>query len=281
MHHSRYAAKLIRKHCGQSNRSEDWPIEGDKTPLYYQTQPGRYQVKVHCPHCAKDWYVVWDQDPGPIRRLESVDEPLGSKDVYVKNRFELFSGGKKIPPGTLAVVKKSYPGGMVIVSFPSLGEEGSWTDDVFTQVSREEAGRLAEPQELPKQVERPRRSRAFIAATAFAVAFVGVIVGNLVIDHPRLAGSQVCVEDSAAARTFGADGPGVYRFDRKTGRPVRIPASMAFAMVLKGTFNPSYQRQVTCGVKAVMQTANGMIASGLLIGTIVAVLLGVFAKRRG
>lgn len=142
MHHSQYAAKLVCKHCGQNNRSEDWPVDGDRTPLYYQTEPGHYQVKVHCPHCAKDWYVVWDQDPGPMRRLDSVDEPIGSREVYVKNKFELHGGGKNIPTGTLGVVKRSYPGGMVIVAFPSLGVQDSWTDDVFIQASQEEAARL-------------------------------------------------------------------------------------------------------------------------------------------
>ena len=142
MHHSKYAAKLICPHCGQNNRSEDWPVNGDRTPLYHQREPGRYQVKVHCPHCSEDWYVAWDQDPGPIRRLDSADEPLGSEDVYVKNKFELSGGNKSIPTGTLGVVKKSYPGGMVIVAFPSLGVEGSWTDDVFTKVSQAEAARL-------------------------------------------------------------------------------------------------------------------------------------------
>jgi hypothetical protein len=142
MHHSRYAGKLVCSRCGQANRSEQWPARGDATPFYYQTEPGRYQVVVHCAHCAKDWYVVWDQDPGPVTRLDSVAEPLGTADVFVRNNFDLSCGGRSIPEGTLGVVKKSYPGGMVVVAFPTLGVEGSWTDDVFTQVSPEVALRL-------------------------------------------------------------------------------------------------------------------------------------------
>lgn len=32
--------------------------------FYCQKEPGQYQVTVHCPHCSKDWYVVWDDNPG-------------------------------------------------------------------------------------------------------------------------------------------------------------------------------------------------------------------------
>jgi len=39
------------------------------TPFYYQSEPGKYSLPVTCPHCAKEWYVVWDANPGPIEPL--------------------------------------------------------------------------------------------------------------------------------------------------------------------------------------------------------------------
>jgi hypothetical protein len=136
MHHSQFAAKLMCQHCGQGNRSREWPLAGDRVPLYHQREPGRYQVKVHCPHCTQDWYVVWDLDPGPIRPLDSADEPLDLNDSYVKNKFALSSGDVEIPTGTLGIVKQIYPGGMTVVEFPTLGVEGSWLDSVFSKASR-------------------------------------------------------------------------------------------------------------------------------------------------
>jgi len=45
-------------------------MNGDATPFYFQDEPGRYTLKVSCPHCGKDWYVVWDDDPGPIKTID-------------------------------------------------------------------------------------------------------------------------------------------------------------------------------------------------------------------
>ena len=28
-----------------------------------EEEPGAFKVKIHCPHCGEDWYVVWDRDP--------------------------------------------------------------------------------------------------------------------------------------------------------------------------------------------------------------------------
>ena len=124
----------------------------------------------------------------------------------------------------------------------------------------------------------PRRRTAFIAAAVCASAFIAVMAWDLVIEQPRLAGSQICAQDAGSAQAFGADGPGVYKFDRKTGRPVRIPASMAFAMVLQGDVD--YQGEAKCGVKALTQTPGGLIAVGSLLGAIVALLIGVFTRAR-
>jgi len=62
---SEFADKLRCQHCGKTNKAADWPAQGDMVPFYYQKEPGKYYVTVRCPECAKDWYVVWDDDPGP------------------------------------------------------------------------------------------------------------------------------------------------------------------------------------------------------------------------
>jgi len=69
MHISQFADKLRCYHCGKTNSVKEWPVSGDYVPFYHQKEPGNYTLKVTCPHCGKDWYVVWDDYPGPIRPL--------------------------------------------------------------------------------------------------------------------------------------------------------------------------------------------------------------------
>ncbi|MDH5703905.1 MAG: hypothetical protein OEY99_06790 [Aigarchaeota archaeon] len=69
MHISEFADKLPCVHCGKINRVKEWPVSGDYVPFYHQKEPGRYTLKVTCPHCGREWYVVWDDNPGPIKPL--------------------------------------------------------------------------------------------------------------------------------------------------------------------------------------------------------------------
>ncbi len=62
---SQFAHDLNCVHCGKANAAKHWPERGDSVAFYYQKNPGDYQVTVHCSHCGKDWYVVWDEFPGP------------------------------------------------------------------------------------------------------------------------------------------------------------------------------------------------------------------------
>lgn len=70
MHMSQFAGELRCQHCYKTHATQDWPQRGDSVPFYFQKEPGNYQVKVECPHCGKEWYVVWDENPGPISRLD-------------------------------------------------------------------------------------------------------------------------------------------------------------------------------------------------------------------
>jgi Zn finger protein HypA/HybF involved in hydrogenase expression len=69
VHMSQFAAELRCAHCGQAHGTTEWPERGDQVPFYYQTEPGNHALPVDCPHCAQRWYVVWDDDPGPVKTL--------------------------------------------------------------------------------------------------------------------------------------------------------------------------------------------------------------------
>ena len=66
---SQFAAHLTCQHCSQPQAAGEWPVNGDMVPFYNQKGPGKYSLKMTCPHCGKDWYVAWDQDPGQILSL--------------------------------------------------------------------------------------------------------------------------------------------------------------------------------------------------------------------
>jgi hypothetical protein len=66
---SQFASHLTCQHCSQPQSAKEWPANGDMVALYYQKEPGRFSLKMTCPNCGKDWYVVWDQDPGPFLPL--------------------------------------------------------------------------------------------------------------------------------------------------------------------------------------------------------------------
>ena len=62
--------KIVRcPHCGGRNETGEWRAAGHVVPYYCQEEPGNYNIKMHCPHCDKDWYIVWDSDPGPVIQL--------------------------------------------------------------------------------------------------------------------------------------------------------------------------------------------------------------------
>lgn len=70
---SAFADQLICRYCGTENRATQWPTEGDSIPFAYEAAPGDFNLKVHCAHCERDWYVVWDENPGPLETLALTD----------------------------------------------------------------------------------------------------------------------------------------------------------------------------------------------------------------
>ena len=74
MHISSFAHKLSCPHCQEIHGTDTWPARGDSVGFYYQKEPGNFSLRVNCPGCGKDWYVVWDSDPGQMRPLSVVKE---------------------------------------------------------------------------------------------------------------------------------------------------------------------------------------------------------------
>lgn len=126
----------------------------------------------------------------------------------------------------------------------------------------------------------PVKQTASTVAKVSVALFVAAMVWGQVIGS-RLGGDQICISDAETAQRFlGVGEPGVYQFDRKTGRPAHISGSTAFAMVIEGIFKPVYPRQAMCGARALIQAPDGLLGAGSLLGAIGAFFSGVFVKSR-
>lgn len=64
LHFSQFAGDLMCVHCGATNKSGVWPVNGDTVVFTYQEEPGEFSLEIDCPDCKKKWYVVWDYYPG-------------------------------------------------------------------------------------------------------------------------------------------------------------------------------------------------------------------------
>ena len=69
MHISQSANNLTCQHCWKRDGNSQQPVNGDFVPYHRHKDPGGFDLPLTCPHCGKQWYVVWDQDPGPVRKL--------------------------------------------------------------------------------------------------------------------------------------------------------------------------------------------------------------------
>ncbi len=69
MHWSEFANDLVCQYCWMKNQVNEWPLAGDRVGFYYQKEKGNFNLTVNCSHCGKEWYVVWDEIPGPIQPL--------------------------------------------------------------------------------------------------------------------------------------------------------------------------------------------------------------------
>lgn len=60
-----FAGELRCPYCPMTCATTHWPSNGDHIPFFIQKEPGNHSLTIHCPDCGKDWYVVWDGNPGP------------------------------------------------------------------------------------------------------------------------------------------------------------------------------------------------------------------------
>ncbi len=91
MHQSIYAHRLKCKHCGEFHGTNKWPLNGDTVAFYNQKDIANYSLKVTCPHCNNDWYVVWDRDPGQIQPLSVIRERKSIHDPEAIKRDITFT----------------------------------------------------------------------------------------------------------------------------------------------------------------------------------------------
>jgi tetratricopeptide (TPR) repeat protein len=67
--YSAFANKINCLKCGKVIESESWPVHGDGVAFYYQEELGNFSLPIKCPWCNESWYVVWDNNPGPLGRM--------------------------------------------------------------------------------------------------------------------------------------------------------------------------------------------------------------------
>ena len=82
VHLSRFAGTLTCPHCSQRCSSPDWPLNGDHVPFYSQETAGTFVIPITCGACGKAWYVVWDEDPGPVMPLFSATSTPESPPLH-------------------------------------------------------------------------------------------------------------------------------------------------------------------------------------------------------
>lgn len=93
MHISMFANELVCQHGHKIHGTEGWPTNGDMTPFFFQKQPSNHSLQTKCPHCKKDWYVVWDNDPGAIQPLtQTFDKGAASVSKSSQTSDKLNSG---------------------------------------------------------------------------------------------------------------------------------------------------------------------------------------------
>jgi hypothetical protein len=66
-----------------------------------------FSVAVKCPHCHLDWYIVWDNDPGPVGRFLPADPPpaheTAIEHVLASLERKLRASGESLPVVSLSL----------------------------------------------------------------------------------------------------------------------------------------------------------------------------------
>jgi len=68
-HFSEFANKIPCPKCGKNNSISKWPKNGDSVGWFCEDERGNYSLPVTCSSCNRDFYVNWDNNPGPFLSL--------------------------------------------------------------------------------------------------------------------------------------------------------------------------------------------------------------------
>ena len=87
-HRSQFAGELNCLYCDASVSVAVWPLNGDAVPFYFEHAPRVHSVEIACENCGETFFVVWDQYPGPVEKLETFDQFAGAVAAYVRRAME-------------------------------------------------------------------------------------------------------------------------------------------------------------------------------------------------
>jgi ribosomal protein L37E len=73
---SQFAGNLSCLHCDAIISTDVWPLNGDAIPFYFEEAPGAHSVEIKCNNCGKTSFVVWDEYPGPIEKVETKEAKM-------------------------------------------------------------------------------------------------------------------------------------------------------------------------------------------------------------
>lgn len=63
---SQFINRISCPHCGKAAPPSSWPVNGDSIPFYIEDENQGFSIAVICPACDSGFFVVWDEDPGPV-----------------------------------------------------------------------------------------------------------------------------------------------------------------------------------------------------------------------
>ena len=76
---SQFAKGMVCAHCSQTNKTHMWPKYGDSVALYHDLEPSGFYIAMSCSHCKREWYIVWEINPGEAMPLARARKPCESQ----------------------------------------------------------------------------------------------------------------------------------------------------------------------------------------------------------
>ena len=159
MHISQFASTIRCPCCSLLCATTQWPVNGDRVPFYAQRDTGKFQVPVDCGHCGKRWYVVWDEDPGPIQTLFGSTSTQPAAPPRTAPTTSGASGLSQLKPGTRTDTNTSVAAQQESLAY----RLGRWLGGQFTDKNRNNAvstGSAGPAHQLPNSSQRATSAAA-------------------------------------------------------------------------------------------------------------------------